>query len=125
MIPLAPPHRRPPLTRVVGALLGGSLVLAARGARSWHTKHDQMQALYHIEQAKHSIPRQSLDTALASIATQNAAIEGMVTESNARLKAGTDALAAAQKARSATESAAQGLRASAGRVVSRDGPCVA
>lgn len=103
---------------------------------AWHVHTNAEKAAYKgafnagfaVERARaekvFAVQRASITTLQAAINEQNNAIGKMVDESNARLKAGTDALAVAKQGRAATQSAIQALQASADRAA-KVGPCVA
>lgn len=75
------------------------------------------------EIAKNAIQRVTIDNLIDQIGKQNAAIDALNADSNARVKAGADALAAAKQGRAATESAVAALQASAVRNIAPGAPC--
>ena len=108
---------------VVG-VLGLMLVFAKADARHWHKKYDTAQASFQLEVAKHAVTRQSVALLETKVGEQNAAIDRMAADSNARIREGADALAAVKQGRSATESAVAALQASAVRNIAAGAPCV-
>lgn len=120
---------------LVTKIVAGGLAAALLASLTWgmintvklHNRtgeRDKAVAAYQLETAKNAIQRQSIDLLTSQIGQQNAAIDKMNADSDARMKAGADALAAAKQGRSATEKAVSALQASAGRNIAADAPCV-
>jgi predicted nucleic acid-binding Zn-ribbon protein len=95
------------------AVLSLLLILAKADARSERKRADQNEALYQVEAAKHAVTRTSLNMALTAIDDQNAAVQKLAADSDARIKSAADAQKAAQEAARASEGVARALEASA------------
>lgn len=107
---------------MLGLLIALAVTRHTLASRTEQLKVSRQQTANEI--AKEQIDLASIARLQSAINDQNNAIGKMVDESNARLKAGTDALAVAKQGRAATQSAIQALQASAGRA-GKVGPCVA
>lgn len=114
------------------AVLGGlvltgltiALAITRADAKHWHKQSDLNASLYQTEVAKNAVNVASIDMLTAKVGEQNTAIDKLAADSDARMKAGVDALAIAKQGRTSTESAVAALQASAGRNIAPDAPCV-
>lgn len=114
------------------AIVGGVVALALSIALgiTRHTlanrtdQRDKAVASFNLELAKNAVNLDSISQLQSLVTQQNAAIDKLNADSNAKIKAGADALAAVKQGREGTESAVAALQASAGRNIPADAPCV-
>lgn len=121
------------LTEKVTGIIGGAMAFAmvgfavalfiTRGTLETRTaERDAAVAQAQTEQAKHAVTRQSLGTALASIADMTKAVEQLKAEGDARADAAQKAIQNAQEAARDAKAAAEALDTSAG-LTPPDGAC--
>jgi hypothetical protein len=92
-----------------------ALLFARADAAHWRKLDTQHVAALNLEIVKHAITRQSLEQALSAIHDQNAAVDALKAESDARTSAAAAALHAAQERAQSAEATAWALEASAAK----------